>query len=256
MRDSIHRIKRRYAYQGVKGLATAAWGHIKLRSYQMPARTISYFYTKTFRKPKIPTFFFQGEKYDYLYSRKNFTHLNMRTVEVPIAWKAIEGVEPHKVLEVGNVLSNYYPPSHQILDKYEKGKNVINQDAVEFSSEERYDRIVSISTLEHIGWDWPEGKDPGKIPSVIKNLKRHLSPNGILLVTMPVGYNSFLDALVEKEKLGLAMYFMKRVSSQNEWMETPYEEVRGVEFARPFPNGNAVLIGIYKNSSRGETGNA
>jgi hypothetical protein len=37
------------------------------------------------------------------------------------------------VLEVGNVLSHYFPVHHDVLDKYEKAKGVINEDVVEFS---------------------------------------------------------------------------------------------------------------------------
>ena len=42
---------------------------------------------------------------------------------------------------------------HDVLDKYEKGNNVINDDVVSFSTEVKYDLIVSVSTLEHVGWD-------------------------------------------------------------------------------------------------------
>ena len=51
--------------------------------------------------------------------------------------------------------------------------------------------IVSISTLEHVGWD-ENTKDPDKIFQAIKNLKSYLVPRGKLIVTMPIGYNPCL----------------------------------------------------------------
>jgi len=57
------------------------------------------------------------------------------------------------ILEIGNVLSRHIKLEHDILDKYETAKGVINEDIVDFKSEKKYDLIISISTLEHVGWD-------------------------------------------------------------------------------------------------------
>ena len=57
------------------------------------------------------------------------------------------------IFEVGSVLSHYFPINHDVLDKYEKGHGVINQDVVDFKPHNKYDLIVSISTLEHVGFD-------------------------------------------------------------------------------------------------------
>ena len=58
---------------------------------------------------------------------------------------------------------------------------VINEDIVDFSPSKNYDLIVSISTMEHVGWDeYPN--DPPKILKGLRNLTRLLSPRGSLLL--------------------------------------------------------------------------
>ena len=47
----------------------------------------------------------------------------------------------------------YYKFEHDIVDKYEKKKGIINQDIVDYKPDKKYDLIISISTLEHVGWD-------------------------------------------------------------------------------------------------------
>jgi hypothetical protein len=65
----------------------------------------------------------------------------------------VKRYKERNILEIGNVLSHYFPVNHDIVDKYEKADGVINQDVVHFYSPKKYDLIVSVSTLEHVGWD-------------------------------------------------------------------------------------------------------
>jgi len=51
------------------------------------------------------------------------------------------------------VLSHYFAVKHDIVDKYEIAPSVVNEDLVNFKPGKKYDLIVSISTLEHVGWD-------------------------------------------------------------------------------------------------------
>lgn len=95
-----------------------------------------------------------------------------------------------KILEVGNVLSHYFPVNHDIVDKYEKADGVINQDVIDFYPSKRYDLIISISTLEHVGWDENLRdhkilRDPMKVLHAIENLKRLLAPEGKWLSPYP-----------------------------------------------------------------------
>ena len=97
----------------------------------------------------------------YLVHNYNRTWLNERAVEVPIIFHVIARWPGRRMLELGNVLSHYGSVAHDVLDKYEVGEHVINQDVVEYQPSARYDMIVSISTLEHVGWD-EQPRDPQK----------------------------------------------------------------------------------------------
>ncbi len=99
------------------------------------------------------SFALDGEVYPYLYHRRHPTWLNERTVEVPIARRMVERHRGTRILEVGNVLGLYGPREHLVVDKYERAPGVLNVDALDFRDERGYDLIVSVSTIEHIGWD-------------------------------------------------------------------------------------------------------
>jgi len=144
------------------------------------ANSLWYYYFKLFKSSR--TFTFQRETYRYFYHKYNTTWRNKRAVEVPIVWKIVNKYIGRNILEVGNVLSHYFPVNHDILDKYEKAKGVINQDVVDFSPAKKYDLIVSISTLEHVGWD-ETPREPMKILRAIENLKRLLAPKGKKLLS-------------------------------------------------------------------------
>ena len=64
-------------------------------------------------------------------------------------------------------------------------------------------KIVSISTIEHVGWDeTPRGLN--KIPLALENLTGCLASGGEIVVTLPLGYNAYLDKLLkELEKRGI-----------------------------------------------------
>ena len=65
-------------------------------------------------------------------------------------------------------------------------------------------KIMSISTMEHVGWD-ESPRDPNKIPLALENLRlKCLAPGGEIVVTVPIGYNAYLDKLLkELEKKGI-----------------------------------------------------
>jgi hypothetical protein len=82
---------------------------------------------------------------------------------------------------VGNVLSHYFSVNHDVVDKYEKAEGVINRDIIDFHPSKEYDLIISISTLEHVGWDEDISDhkilhDPSKILRAIENLRGLLAP--------------------------------------------------------------------------------
>ena len=118
---------------------------------------LSYIYYRLFDKSKI--FKFQGQFYTYFDHPYNTTLDNERSIEIPIISKFLSENKDDNILEIGNVLSHYFNFEHDVVDKYEKSEGVTNEDVVDFKSSKNYSLIISISTLEHVGWD-EDPKDP------------------------------------------------------------------------------------------------
>ena len=190
------------------------------------------------------TFRFQGADYRYFYHRYNITWRNERAVEIPIIWKLIEEGRGKKILEVGNVLSHYYPVSHDVIDKYEDEDGVIVKDIVDYRPNKKYDLIVAISTIEHIGWD-EIPRESGKIFQAIENMRNLLSRNGKIVMTLPLGYNPEIDRMLRDAKIGFTeMHCMKRISADNSWVEANWNDIRNSKFYDPFPGANGLVIGV------------
>lgn len=193
-------------------------------------------------------FIFKGKTYNYFYHWLG-TYENERCVEIPIIWDIIKQHKGKKILEVGNVLSNYFTVKHDILDKYEKSYGVINQDIVDFKPNRKFDLIVSISTLEHVGWD-EIPKEPLKILSAIKNMIDLLEPGGKIVVTLPLDYNPAMDRLIKESKIHFTQaYYMKRISSDNRWIEVKCNDIIDVKYNKPFPYANGLIIGVFNNDN-------
>ena len=134
-------------------------------------------------------FNFKGKKYSYFINKYNKTWRNERCVEIPIVKEFLKN--PYeKTLEVGNVTKNYYKNDYIVIDKYEEGPGVTNVDIIDYEPFERYDKIIAISTLEHVGEDV---KDPSLAIDAIEHLKTLLAPNGKMLITIPAGFNEPLE---------------------------------------------------------------
>jgi SAM-dependent methyltransferase len=157
-------------------------------------------------------------------------------------WHLIQRHSGKHVLEVGNVLSHYFPVDHDVVDKYERARKVINVDVVDFEPVKKYDLIVSISTLEHIGWD-ERPKDPGKPRRAIAHLRGCLADGGCLAVTFPLGWNAELDRALRGGRLGFDNYFaLKRVTMDNQWRQVDVSAGLGARYDAPFPFGNVVIV--------------
>lgn len=143
------------------------------------------------------------------------------------------------ILEIGNVLSHHIQFEHDVLDRYEIVKGVMNEDVVDFESEKKYDLIVSISTLDLIV--------SMKILRAIENLKTLLSKGGIIVITVPLGYNEYLDKLLNEGLIRFTeQYQLIRISLGNEWKEASWNEVQHAKYNSPFPFANALVIGIIR----------
>lgn len=138
--------------------------------------------------------------YDHLY---NSTAMNERGVELAEVRGLIEALDLDgaKVLEVGNVLAHYpeldaMVPDRTIVDKYEDHPRALNVDIMEWS-DEKYDLIIAISTLEHIGTDAeaPGETFPPRALHALLRLRSFLPRGGILFATWPQGHNECLDRM-------------------------------------------------------------
>jgi hypothetical protein len=189
------------------------------------------------------TFTFRKHRYGYFYHKHDFTWDSERAVELPIIMSKLESFKGKRILEVGNVTSHYVRTDWEILDKFEKARGVINQDAADYRPKIKYDFIFSISTLEHVGYD-DEEKDPKKIMDVLKNLRKNcLKSNGYMIVTMPIGYNKNMDKLLFSHKLGFnKKYYLKRTSKGNDWIETVAGKIRDAKYGVEYPEASAIVI--------------
>ncbi|HET7101650.1 MAG TPA: hypothetical protein VFJ52_10905 [Terriglobia bacterium] len=193
------------------------------------------------------TFTFRGESYRHLWHRYNATWRNERAVEIPIARGFLAGIPAEKVLEIGNVLSHYGPVAHQVVDKYEQGEGVRNEDVCDFKPGRKYDLILSISTLEHVGWD-EEPKDESKVLRAFENLRSLLAPRGRLVVTIPLGYNPPLDKMIEEGRIRFSERIcLKRQPRRNVWREVDAGEVRQPGYDRRAYAAHELLVGIIEN---------
>ncbi len=192
--------------------------------------------------------FVLGERrYRYLWHPYMATWRTERAVEVPVAWDRVRRADPASTLELGNVLSHYFPAGHTVVDKYEQAPGVINEDVVSFSPQRSYDLIVSVSTLEHVGWD-EQPKDPEKVLRAIDRLRSLLTDAGELLFTVPKGWHPELDRYLAEGRIPLAeRRCLKRISADGRWAEVGCDELEEVRYDAPFPYANAVTFGVARN---------
>jgi hypothetical protein len=219
-------------------------GYFLRKSLTVAGRAL---YARTFLRFRRPgEFAFRGHTYRYFCHPYNFTWDNERAVEVPVVRDIIERRRGCRILEVGNVLSHYISVDWDVVDKFERGGCVTCADAVTFHPEEPYDLIVTISTLEHVGFD-DDVREPELIHLAVDNLRDNcLKPGGLLVVTVPLGYNPSLDMQLFSGSLGFtAVRFLLR-TSRYEWREATADEVRGIGYGDTYIEAGAVAIAEYR----------
>lgn len=197
------------------------------------------------RWTRAKSFAFDGRSYPYLYHFCNKTWKNERGVEIPIFQEILLRQQTARILEVGNVLSHYFPIHHDVVDKYEVAPSVINKDIAEFAPAERYDLILSISTLEHVGWDEVPREPPKMLRAIDYLRNRCLAPGGQIVASLPVGYNEFLDGLLRDDKSPFTtQHFLKRISKRNYWVESDWNGCKDATYGRFV--AHAIVIGIIE----------
>ncbi|CAN5619955.1 hypothetical protein BH23THE1_BH23THE1_35960 [soil metagenome] len=206
-----------------------------------------WYYKKLYSKK---TFEFQGKKYNYYHHHRGRTWKTERSVEIPIVWAMVTEFRKQnkRILEVGNVLSYRFNIDHEVLDKYEMVPGVINQDVVSYSPDKPYDLIVSISTMEHVGWD-ESPRDPSKLLRGIQNLTNMLSYGGKMIITLPLGQNSFLDELLNKNIAIFDKQYYLRRESNLFWRQEKWEKVMDISYDEKVPCANGILIGMIEKNN-------
>lgn len=188
------------------------------------------------------TFRYDGADRAYLRHPYNYTWLNERAVEVPLAAEVLAGHDPTRVLEIGNVTAHYLPVTHTVVDKYERAPGVLNADVVDLPVAGPYDLVLAVSTLEHVGFD-EEAKDPGKPARAIERLASVLAPGGRLWCTFPVGYNPALDQALRSGALGFdRLTALRRTGRDNRWVQVPVDDVWGTAYDWLLYTAHAVVV--------------
>jgi hypothetical protein len=191
------------------------------------------------------SFTFAGRSHPYYYGRYNTTWHHERAVEVPVCWEIVRRFAPEQVLEVGNVLPHYFKTGHTVVDKDEADPRVVNADVVEFTTDRRFELILSISTLEHVGFDYSETAEPEKILVAVEHLRSLLSEHGRLLITLPMGYNPHLDELLRGGALRFdRILALERVTQDNRWREATWDDIAHARYNDPFRGANGLVIGL------------
>jgi hypothetical protein len=173
-------------------------------------------------------FTYWGVPLEYCRAGYNDAGLNERAVEIPIArWFIGRQGAGASGLEVGNVLSHYGPVDWPVLDRYEAGATY-NRDVFDFY--EPVDWIVTVSTLEHIRWNEPlEAPHPDGSLDALAHLLGLLIPGGRMLVTIPMGWQAFLDSAILEHRLPVEperQCTFVRASDQEHWVQTAEIEHR------------------------------
>lgn len=219
------------------------WGYLwRLLGAQVWSRVSKPFGYLFCRLRPEKTFTVAGRTYAYFYRWYNQTWRNERAVEVPLIWSLLQSARDANVLEVGNVLSHFFTVKHVVVDKFERAPGVLNCDIIDHAPPTGYDLIVSISTLEHVGWDErPLVAD--KALRVIGHLQQLLRPGGRLVYTIPIGYNAALDAALREGLVTTtARYALKRISRDNRWREVAWDTIAHAAYGEPYPAANAIVV--------------
>lgn len=228
--------------------------------------------------------FSYGEKQLY-YNRVPINNASERAIEVPIGLNFLMEHNSKRVLEVGNVLQQYIQQpiygTWDILDKFELFPGVINIDLMEYNPAEKYDAIICISTVEHIG----QRKDPSgtygeednerdkEAPlKAIVQIYNLLKEEGCALITVPFGKlidhgwlihfdEQYLQLLVDKYEIPaneLTIKYYKKMDMEvtlenplQYWVPCLKENLADTIYDYPFPNANGIaVLEIKKNSNK------
>lgn len=183
---------------------------------------------------------FEGRKLEYVVEPYNLTCVSERGLELGI----IQGLLPKdaRVLEIGNVWGHYRDRDFKVVDKYEIAPGVDNSDVVNLPEDEKFDFIFSVSTFEHIGWD-EDPRQPEKLENALAKIPRLLADSGRAIVTVPSGWNSWLDERLKAGDLPVdSVTWFRRDGLFCNWKPADAEECAGMPYGGRHQAANAVAV--------------
>jgi hypothetical protein len=191
---------------------------------------------------RTPTFSLLGRTYPIQVSWYNRTWGNERQVELPPVLELLRRTDRAEVLEIGNVLAHYGHTGHVVVDKYEEATGPLRLDVVDYQPGRRFDLIIAISTLEHVGWDEPQ-KDPAKFDVALDRLVALLRPGGILWATIPRAYSPVADAFLDRPREGFEVSFLVRGSARpGDWTEVAFASAADNPYRPEIPSAQAIGV--------------
>jgi hypothetical protein len=127
-----------------------------------------------------------------------------------------------RILEIGNVLAHYGTTGWPAVDLRE---GPIKADVMRWTPERPVDLLISISTVEHIGFGkFAADTAPTTPADVMRRFRSFLAPDGQAIVTAPTAYNPALDAQLVEGALGVNKAWFMRVVNRVEWEECTRDE--------------------------------
>jgi hypothetical protein len=186
-------------------------------------------------------FEFEGVRLRYYCHWYNLSYTNERAVELAIFSELLKRIKPEGILEIGAVLPQYINSPHLVIDKFEKNERFQNIDIQDYRPTKKFRLIISISTLEHIGYD-EEPTDTGKLDIALDVIRQSLDTGGLFMASIPIGYNPHLSLFLQEERFFDKFIYLRRINKRNDWVVTDKEKALSCNFGRPFPFGNAIAI--------------
>jgi hypothetical protein len=168
-----------------------------------------------------------------------------RRIEIAIGEHFLKRNYGKYVLEVGNTLVQYIGGMHTIVDLTDSTFGAHRMDIMDFHPDDPFEVIVSISTVEHVGFD-EDDHDPDKGERAIAHMKSMLAPGGCMLLTWAINYNVNLDERLFAGRIPMhENLFYRRVDAANNWEPCTESEVRECQFFKPFKYANGLYVGYY-----------
>ncbi|OLS25554.1 MAG: hypothetical protein HeimC2_18100 [Candidatus Heimdallarchaeota archaeon LC_2] len=216
------------------------------------------------------TFLFNDTELEYFYHSYNNNRVSERAVEIPIIAYYLKKDKPSHILEIGNVTNHYY--SHfstlfkqkTVVDLYELGYDVINQDLLKFEPGSKFEYIISISTFEHFDSDRGRNREyvidgsryeTYATDGIIHVCNELLAENGTFIFTAPIGYDqAFDDTVFGNEINNISLVKAKtiernfvRKTGEIRWAQISETEAMNAQYNSPEKGVNVIVIYIIKN---------